>query len=172
MLAPGVVTPTQWVMALAYLKASTAARCTGSVRADVVIGADTVVVHRGELLGQPRDAGDARRMIVRMRDDVHEVVTGVALVNVASRKRELFCDVAVVHVGHIADEQIEQYLTSGEWKGKAGAYNLSERLGAGWPIRYEGDPGTIMGLPTRILGERLRGFVAGGGGGEAADKRG
>jgi predicted house-cleaning NTP pyrophosphatase (Maf/HAM1 superfamily) len=44
---------------------------------------------------------------------------------------------------------------SGQWAGKAGAYNLSERLEAGWPIEYEGDPTTIMGLPMRALMARL-----------------
>ena len=45
-------------------------------------------------------------------------------------------------------------------RGKAGAYNLSERLAAGWPITYRGDAGTIMGLPVGQLVERLRAFAA------------
>jgi predicted house-cleaning NTP pyrophosphatase (Maf/HAM1 superfamily) len=66
-----------------------------------------------------------------------------------------------VRVGHIPDLEIEWYLASGQWRGKAGAYNLSERLTAGWPIEYDGDPGTIMGLPMRKLTGRLAAFVAG-----------
>jgi septum formation protein len=160
-LSPGAVTPEEWVMALAYLKASTAARAIarhaerGGTRV-VVLGADTVVVHRGRLMGQPADAEDARRMLLAMRDDVHDVVTGVALVDPATGRRELFADRAVVRVGHIADAEIEAYVQSGAWRGKAGAYNLSERLQAGWPIEFEGDSGTIMGLPVAKVVERLR----------------
>ncbi len=164
-LSPGNVSPEAWVMALAYLKAATAARsegADGALGARVVLGADTVVVHRGAMLGQPADAADARRMIVAMRDDVHDVVTGVALLDPATGRRELFVDRAVVRVGHVPDEQIDAYVASGEWAGKAGAYNLSERLAAGWPIEYDGDPGTIMGLPMRRLTGRLAAFVAGG----------
>lgn len=47
------------------------------------------------------------------------------------------------------------------WAGKAGAYNLAERVEAGWPIEVEGDPGTVMGLPMRRLEARLAGFAAG-----------
>jgi septum formation protein len=162
-LAPGNVTPEAWVMALAYLKAATAARNAGdaALGGRVVLGADTVVVHHGELMGQPVDQADARRMLLAMRDDVHEVVTGVALLDPATGRRELFVDRAIVRVGHIPDLEIEWYLASGQWRGKAGAYNLSERLTAGWPIEYDGDPGTIMGLPMRKLTGRLAAFVAG-----------
>ena len=51
--------------------------------------------------------------------------------------------------------RIDEYVATGEWSGKAGAYNLSERMAAGWPIEYDGDPTTIMGLPMRALLARL-----------------
>jgi septum formation protein len=160
LLSPGAVSPEQWVMALAYLKASTAARAIARHAEHggtpvVVLGADTVVVHRGTLMGQPVDAADARRMLMAMREDVHDVVTGVALVDPATGRRELFADRAVVRVGRIADGEIEAYVQSGAWGGKAGAYNLSERLQAGWPIEFKGDAGTIMGLPVGKVVERL-----------------
>jgi septum formation protein len=167
-LCPGTVGPAGWVMALAYLKAATAAR---RIQAEVsgldgqsivVLGADTVVVHRGELMGQPADADDARRMLLAMRDDVHEVVTGVALVDVATGRREMFVDTATVRVGHIPDSEIEAYVRSGAWRGKAGAYNLSERLNAGWPIEFDGDAGTIMGLPVSKVALRLKAWGEGG----------
>ncbi len=156
----GHVNPSGWVMALAYLKAASAQRGGLSIAAPVVLGADTVVVHRGRLLGQPKDAADARRMIVEMRDDVHDVITGVALVDARTGARDIFADRAVVRVGSIADDEIDRYVATGQWKGKAGAYNLSERLAAGWPITYEGDAGTIMGLPMGKLVDRLRVFGA------------
>ncbi|MFI4870918.1 MAG: Maf family protein, partial [Phycisphaerales bacterium JB061] len=47
------------------------------------------------------------------------------------------------------------YLDTGLWRGKAGAYNLRERLDAGWAIEYEGDPTSIMGLPMELLRQKL-----------------
>ncbi len=160
-LAQGLVTPEQWVKALAYLKAAAGAgRAAGDGTPALVIGADTVCVKDGRVLGQPKDADDARRILRTLENGTHEVLTGVALLPVRlgspeTFDRELFVDRATVHVGDIGTERIEQYIASGQWKGKAGAYNLSERLDAGWPIRYEGDPSTIMGLPMGVLVARL-----------------
>ena len=53
------------------------------------------------------------------------------------------------------DASLERYLDSGQWQGKAGAYNLLDRMNAGWPLTYEGDPTTIMGLPMNQLIDRL-----------------
>jgi septum formation protein len=160
-LAPGNVKPEQWVMALAYLKATSALRSFPPGAGPIVLGADTVVVYEGRLIGQPADAPDARRMLVQMRDTHHDVVTGVALLDPRSGRRDIFADRAHVRVGHISDDEIESYLASGDWRGKAGAYNLSERLAAGWPIEFTGDPGTIMGLPMKKLVARLAAFAAG-----------
>jgi septum formation protein len=53
--------------------------------------------------------------------------------------------------GDVDDDAIDEYVASGQWRGKAGGYNLEERLEAGWPIECEGDPTTVMGLPMRRL---------------------
>lgn len=94
-------------------------------------------------------------MLKALQNGSHEVVTGVALVWPDSARREIFVDTAVVHVGTIGDVEIENYIKDGGWQGKAGAYNLSERIEAGWPITYEGDPSTVMGLPMKALLRRL-----------------
>ncbi|MFW5653377.1 MAG: Maf family protein [Planctomycetota bacterium] len=70
-------------------------------------------------------------------------------------RRLLFVDTADVEVGNVRSADIKSYLDTGDWRGKAGAYNLSERLTAGWPITYEGDPTTIMGLPMGLLQQVL-----------------
>lgn len=154
-LNPGAVTPAQWVAALAYLKARAGAALVPAPRErTVVLGADTTCVHRGHIVGTPVDAADAERMLRRFERDVHEVLTGVALVGPDGDRRELFVDRAVVRVGELGD-RIGEYVAGGQWRGKAGAYNLGERLDAGWPIEYEGDPTTIMGLPMSALLPRL-----------------
>ena len=158
-LTRGAVDPEEWVMALAYLKAQAVAqREDRDCPRGVVIGADTVCVKDGEVIGQPIDAPDAERIVRLLSGGVHEVLTGVALICPERAKRTTFCDRSVVRVGELTDEQIATYIASGEWRGKAGAYNLYERIEAGWAIEFEGDPTSIMGLPMRALGERLARF--------------
>jgi septum formation protein len=159
-LSPGKVSPAQWVMALAYLKASSAYRSgSAATSSPIIIGADTIVVRSdGSLIGQPVDEADARAMLQALRSASHDVYTGVALIDTTTGHREMFVDRAKVYVGAISDDEIERYLATGLWKGKAGAYNLAERIEAGWPIRFEGDPATVMGLPIRTLVPRLQAF--------------
>lgn len=163
MLAKGAVTPAQWVASLAFLKASGG---LDSLRAEdpsskaIVLGADTVVVKEGRVIGQPRDADDAIAIVRTLENGEHEVITGVALLAMDGR-RLMFTDSASVRVGVLGDDRIVPYIASGGWRGKAGAYNLEERLHEGWPIEFKGDPSTIMGLPmtrlapvlTRMLGQ-------------------
>ena len=174
-LAPGRVTIAQWTAALAHLKARAAlahlkARADTHPRAEthahdessnrgmrpesrhaLLIGADTVVEVDGRIIGQPRDAADARRIIRDLADREHDVITGVSVIDLPTGGEDLFVDTSRVLVGPIADASIDEYIASGRWRGKAGAYNLSERLAAGWPIQYRGDPATVMGLPMQRL---------------------
>ena len=167
LLAPGPVPAEQWVVALAYLKAAAGAdplRASGGTRPALVLGADTVCVKDGRVLGQPRDAADAAQMLRLLQDGWHEVVTGVALLRTDDLAwRSLLVDRATVRVGHLGEERIAQYVASGQWMGKAGGYNLGERLEAGWPIEYDGDPTTIVGLPMRALVARLESLFSGAG---------
>lgn len=165
-LIPGAVDPQHWVAALAYLKAASSAKAfVGTPRDEprlntVIIGADTVCVHDGRIIGQPRDRQDAHAMIVAMSDAEHEVLTGIAIVDPLTGRRELFIDRSVVRVGTIPESEIVAYLDSGQWAGKAGAYNITERLAAGWPIAFLGDETSIVGLPmTRTLDRVARFFV-------------
>ena len=161
-LSMGSVSPDQWVLSLSYLKAR-----GGWERLDpslhptaAVLGADTVVVKGDRVIGQPRDAADARRIIGLLENGEHRVVTGVTILTPPEAgavagdlvpTEHMLVDAADVRVGAIGPQSVHKYIESGDWRGKAGAYNLSERLEAGWPISFVGDPGTIMGLPMRRL---------------------
>lgn len=161
LLDRGDAAPRQWVMALAYLKARSVADALNRRAPElecVVLGADTMCVDGGELLGKPEDAHDAREMLMRFMDAEHEVVTGVAIVDVKSGQREVFADPVRVRWGSVDLELIDRYIASGQWEGKAGAYNLSERLAEGWPIEVEGDPASVMGLPVERVMNSLELF--------------
>jgi len=161
-LRPGRTTPEAWVAALAWLKAAAGARVLKPADRGVVLGADTLCVLPGRglrgLLGQPADGGEARATLSRLRGGRHAVLTGVALLCPRTGAREVFVDRAEVAWGDVPDAELDAYVASEAWRGKAGAYNLRERLDAGWPIEFEGDPTSIMGLPMRALAPRLARF--------------
>lgn len=155
-LEPGRVAPGVWAAALAYLKAAAGASEVGE---GIVLGADTICVVDSTIIGQPRDAEDARRMIVSMQNRVHEVITGVALVCGSDpQQRSLFFERAEVTLGTIDAGVLDAYIESGAWRGKAGGYNLVERLAEGWPVTYVGDPSTIVGLPVERVQRELSRF--------------
>jgi len=122
---------------------------------EVILGADTICLDRGEIIGKAGDAGQARKILRRFSACEHEVLTGVAILRPRAGVRTLLIDRARVRVGVLGERLIERYLRTGLWRGKAGAYNLFERLDAGWPITYEGDPTTIVGLPMEVLAPML-----------------
>lgn len=139
-----------WVISLAYLKARAGLRALAAhAKGALVLGADTVVSKEGDVIGQPTDADDARRIIERLSGGEHRVLTGVALLT--TERRHLMLDVAHVRFGTLTPEQIDRYISSGDWAGKAGAYNFAERVADAWPLTCEGDPTGVMGLPMRRL---------------------
>jgi len=165
-LAAGGADPRQWVCALAYLKA----RATGAALANsgagrgVVLGADTIVLKGDQIIGKPEDDADARRILRLLSDGEHRVVTGVAIVAVGQSgagqgepaQRVLMVDSAIVRVGQLSDERVEAHVSSGAWRGKAGGYNILDQLAYSWPITFEGDITTVMGLPMKRLAPVLR----------------
>ena len=159
----GAVPLGQWVASLAYLKARagvTALRRLGAIKpGTIVIGADTLVEQDGEVLSKPVDAADAERMLRLMEGREHDVLTGVALVHAASGERDVFVDKAVVSVGALGDARVREYLAGDGWRGKSGAYNLEDRIAAGWPVSAQGDPATVTGLPVIKLLPRLKAFA-------------
>ena len=124
----------------------------------LILGADTLVVGpSGQLLGQPTDADDARSMLRALADARHQVITGIALVRAGAQEPTCLADTAAVSFGPIGDAQLEQYLATGHWRGKAGGYNLAD-LQDHWPIDVAGDPTTVVGLPMNNLQPLLRRF--------------
>jgi nucleoside triphosphate pyrophosphatase len=140
-----------YVKRLAREKAATIAQRAPEI---VVLGADTVVLIGGEILGQPRDDDDARRMLTLLSGEWHEVLTGVTLVRGESESlidhestRVRFCE--------LSPEEIAWYVSTGEPRDKAGAYAIQGR-GAILIEGIEGDYFNIVGLPVRLVYEMMR----------------
>jgi predicted house-cleaning NTP pyrophosphatase (Maf/HAM1 superfamily) len=72
-------------------------------------------------------------------------------------------DTATVEIGELDHAELERFLTENRWEGKAGGYNLTEVVARGWPVRCEGDPHTVVGLPLAQVAPVLRRALGGTG---------
>lgn len=116
----------------------------------LVLGADTIVVAPGEILGKPGSAHEARKMLYVLRGQEHYVVTGFALLRVELEKTTTLqheAVVAKVAMRDFSEGEIEEYLATGESMDKAGAYAL-QGLGGRLVERVEGCRATVIGLPV------------------------
>lgn len=121
----------------------------------VVIAGDTAVVHEGHVLGKPGHPEEARGMLRRLQGDVHEVFTGVAVA--AGGEIASLVDVTIVRMLPMTDEEVADYVDTGEPMDKAGSYALQGRGGV-YVESIEGSPFTVIGLPIHLL-PRLLGRV-------------
>lgn len=140
------ITATDLASELALKKAQSLRGVVPSHR--VILAADTICVSDdGHLLGQPANREEAKAMIKTFVNREHDVITGVAMLHTSDGHFVCFADTAIVTFGDLAEEQIDAYLDTHTWQGKAGGYNLFDRQREGWPIKVEGDPSTVVGLP-------------------------
>ena len=142
-----------YVKRLAHTKAATVAE---RVPGRVILGADTIVVIDGEILGQPGDAENARRMLNLLSGKWHEVLTGVALINDQSQDARVVVDHAVTRVrfGQMSEEEVDWYVATHEPLDKAGAYAIQGHA-ALFIEEVQGDYFNIVGLPIRLIYELL-----------------
>jgi septum formation protein len=121
----------------------------------VVVGADTVVVHGGRILGKPGHPEEARSMLRRLQGTRHEVVTGMAVVGYdRGPVIHTAVDVTSVTILSMTEEEIADYVAGGEPLDKAGAYAL-QGLGGVYVESVEGSPYTVVGLPLHLLPRML-----------------
>ena len=126
----------------------------------IILGADTMVVHQGEIFGKPRNLSDAKRMLRCLSGDTHQVITAVSVWmirvdedNQVSLGFRTFTDEAQVIFHELSDEAIAEYLRKGESFDKAGAY-AAQGEGAKLIERIDGSLDTVIGLPVgRLLRE-------------------
>ncbi len=120
---------------------------------DVIIAADTIVVCCGKVLGKPRDAEDARRMLSLLSGRDHQVMTGCTVVR--GSRAVTFTEVTDLHFRPLLPQEIRRYILTGEPMDKAGAYGIQGGA-ALFCQRMEGDYYNVMGLPLCRLGQVLR----------------
>ena len=126
---------------------------------DFVLGADTIVIVGGQILGKPRDAADAARMLRLLSGRTHQVTTGVCLIGPDRKGRSCLEDTrsetTLVIISELSDDDIQSYVATGEPLDKAGAYAI-QGIASRWISRIEGDYFNVVGLPVSLVYQMLR----------------
>lgn len=151
---PDNVTPEQAPRYLAITKATAVAE---HHRNELVIGADTVVILNGQLMGKPKDKDDAVRMLSALSGKVHTVITGCCIT--CGDRIRAFSEETKVEFYPLSDEEIEEYIATGDPFDKAGSYGIQGK-GSLFVKGIEGDFFNVMGLPVGRLNRELREFLS------------
>jgi septum formation protein len=121
---------------------------------DLVLGADTIVVVDGTILGKPVDHNHAARMLRLLAGRTHQVVTGVCLAR-SQEDAVVDCEATLVTMAELSDQEILDYVATGEPMDKAGAYAI-QGIASRWIPRIEGDYSNVVGLPVARVYRMLR----------------
>ena len=143
--------PAQLVVRLAGQKA---ADVVGKIKEGIVIGCDTVVECNGQILGKPLDELHARQMLQILSGREHRVFSGLCLWKIPNGQPQIRVAMTTLRMDTLSDLQLDEYLASGQWEGKAGAFGYQDRLG--WVHIVEGSESNVVGLPLELLTEMLR----------------
>ncbi len=149
------VLPAELVQNLAFLKAIDVA---GRVCDAVIVSADTIIVHEKGILGKPKDVSDAKRILSILSNSEHEVISGVCVMEMLSRKKMLRTERTHIKMRNIKDEEIDRYILTGEPMDKAGAYAIQGE-GRKFIERIDGSYSNAVGLPLELLQEMLNHFM-------------
>jgi septum formation protein len=131
--------------------ASAKAREVAERETGVIIGADTIVVEGGGILGKPSSREEGRTMLLRLSGREHEVLTGLCVIDTEREVERTAIERTLVHFRELELAEIESYLDTGEYADKAGGYGIQGKAGP-FVDRICGDYYNIMGLPLcRLL---------------------
>ena len=121
---------------------------------ELLITADTIVWHKGEVLGKPHDAEDAKRMLRSLSGETHKVITGVTLTS--WQKQSSFASMTEVRFSQLTEEEINYYVKRFMPLDKAGAYGIQEWIGFIGVEHINGSYFNVMGLPVQRLYQELK----------------
>lgn len=122
----------------------------------LVLGADTIVAVGEEILGKPKDEQDALRMLMLLQGRKHEVYTGVTLYETGRKKINTFYEKTEVYMYPMTEEELVEYIKTGEPMDKAGAYGI-QGIGAKLIQKIHGDYNNVVGLPVARIYQEIKG---------------
>jgi septum formation protein len=146
--------PEKLVKTLALTKAKEVAR---RVRGGLIIGADTIVVLKGKILGKPKDEEEAKSMLRELSGRTHEVLTGLAVIDASTGKTKVDFVRSRVKFKRLSEGEISNYVVTDKPFDKAGAYSIQEKAGL-FVEKIDGCYFNVVGLPLARLAEILKEF--------------
>jgi septum formation protein len=135
--------PEKLVMALAELKAESVAKGHSN---EVILGADTIVYHEGRVIGKAKSEEEAMSLLKSLLGKEHSVYTGICAINIATGQKKTDFVISKVKLKDIGEEELKNYVESGFYKGKAGAYNIDDPEFQSFIERIDGCAFNIIGL--------------------------
>lgn len=146
--------PVELVKTLAVEKAKSVSEL---VEDALIIAADTVVVYNDQVLGKPEDQADAEKMLKKLSAKQHQVITGIAVLNSQSKESYVDHNITDVKMTNISEQEISDYVETGEPLDKAGSYAI-QGLGGLFVEEIRGSYYSVMGLPIHQLAKILDKF--------------
>ncbi|MCI7643854.1 MAG: Maf family protein [Lentisphaeria bacterium] len=125
---------------------------------DLCLGADTMILFQGEIIGKPRDLAEAGKILRKLRGNTHQVITGVAIIGLNNGINENFSVVSEVTFRNFSDTELEQYLNNVAVLDKAGAYAIQEH-GEIILDKLEGELNNVIGLPIKQVATILHKYL-------------
>jgi len=120
----------------------------------IIIGADTIVEFNGEIIGKANNEDQAFRILKRLQNNSHNLLTGLAITETFFQKLIVDYECSVVYFAHLSDQEILTYVKSGEWKGRAGAYSIRDKASL-FVKSINGSFSNVVGLPLFKIYEIL-----------------
>ena len=140
---------TDYVRRLALQKAENIAN---KIERGIILGCDTVVLCGENILEKPIDRSDARRMLKKLRGEIHYVLSGICLLEkeIGVKTTALLeTDITKLMMQPISDGEIETYLDTEKWRGKSGSFGYQD--GIDWIVILEGSESNVVGLPMELF---------------------
>ncbi len=148
------VSPVERAESSSYFKAKSV---VGIVEDAWILAADTIATVDGRVFGKPADRSDARTILQSLSGTTHQVITGVTLLDASNGARLIRHDSTDVVMRELSAAEIEDYLDSNAWEGKAGAYGIQDK-GDAFVERIEGSFTNVVGLPMELVAQMLDEF--------------
>ena len=145
-----------YAMETSLLKAKSVAAIT---RSALILAADTVVSLNNTIFGKPQNRDDARRILETLSGTTHQVLTGLTLLDAASERADTRFDTTSISMRKMSETELNEYLDSGKWIGKAGAYGVQDQgdlFVGGLKVSFS----NVVGLPLELLGTMLSAWTA------------
>jgi septum formation protein len=121
----------------------------------IIISADTIVEFQGQILGKANSKEEAFTMIKSLKNQTHNLITGLAITEIGNEKLIVDYESSKVCFSDLSDEEIHFYINTGEWNGRAGSYSIRDK--ASLFIKYiHGSSSNVIGLPMHKVFEILK----------------